>query len=163
MLFRSSIVDARLYDGSRLNVVYKNIALNGHAVTIRKFPQKAIGVSELINYGTIDRSTADFLKTMVLSGHNIFISGGTSSGKTTFLNALTEFIPKSERLVVIEDSAELQIKGVDNLVRLECRNANVQGIGEIDMQRFRVSSAAPRRARCSLATSSSRILGRIMT
>ena len=77
------IVDARLYDGSRLNVVYKNIALNGHAVTIRKFPQKAIGVSELINYGTIDRSTADFLKTMVLSGHNIFISGGTSSGKTT--------------------------------------------------------------------------------
>lgn len=130
------IVDARLYDGSRLNVVYKNIALNGHAVTIRKFPQKAIGVSELINYGTIDRSTADFLKTMVLSGHNIFISGGTSSGKTTFLNALTEFIPKSERLVVIEDSAELQIKGVDNLVRLECRNANVQGIGEIDMQRL---------------------------
>lgn len=130
------IVDARLYDGSRLNVVYKNIALNGHAITIRKFPQKAIGVSELIKYGTIDRNTADFLKTMVLSGHNIFISGGTSSGKTTFLNALTEFIPKSERLVVIEDSAELQIKGADNLVRLECRNANVQGIGEIDMQKL---------------------------
>lgn len=130
------IVDARLYDGSRLNVVYKNIALNGHAITIRKFPQKAIGVSELIKYGTIDRNTADFLKTIVLSGHNIFISGGTSSGKTTFLNALTEFIPKSERLVVIEDSAELQIKGADNLVRLECRNANVQGIGEIDMQKL---------------------------
>ncbi len=130
------IVDARLYDGSRLNVVYKNIALKGHAITIRKFPEKAIGMQDLIAFGSVSDEAAEFLKKLVLSGHNIFISGGTSSGKTTFLNALAGFIPKDERVVLIEDSAELQIKGVANLVRLECRNANIQGIGEIDMQQL---------------------------
>lgn len=127
----SPIVDARLSDGSRVNAVYKNIALNGPILTIRKFPERRITMSELIAKQSITPEAADFLKRMVRGGMNIFISGGTSSGKTTFLNVLSDFIPKEERVIVIEDSAELQIDGIENVVRMETRNANVQGKGRI--------------------------------
>jgi len=128
------IVDARLHDGSRINAVYKNIALNGPILTIRKFPQKAFTMKDLIGFGTLTQECADYLKMLVETGYNCFISGGTSSGKTTFLNVLTDYIPKEERIIVIEDSAELQIKGINNIVRMECKNANVQGKGQITMQ-----------------------------
>ncbi|MDY4079316.1 MAG: CpaF family protein [Clostridium sp.] len=128
------IVDARLTDGSRVNVVLPPIALNGPIVTIRKFPEKPMTVEKLIEYGSINREVADFLKKLVQAKYNIFISGGTGSGKTTFLNALSNFIPKDERVITIEDSAELQIKGVKNLVRLESRNANTEGKGEITIR-----------------------------
>lgn len=127
------ILDARLEDGSRVNGVYKNIALNGPALTIRKFPKEALTMEKLVANGTIDKTAADFLKACVEAGLNIFISGGTSSGKTTFLNCLADYIPPDERLVVIEDSAELQIKNHQNIVRLECRNSNIQGRGEVTM------------------------------
>lgn len=127
------ILDARLEDGSRVNGVYKNIALNGPALTIRKFPKEALTMERLVANGTLGRKAADFLKVCVEAGLNIFISGGTSSGKTTFLNCLADYIPPDERLVVIEDSAELQIKNHSNLVRLECRNSNIQGRGEVTM------------------------------
>lgn len=127
------IVDARLEDGSRVNAVYKNIAINGPILTIRKFPKKAITMENLIKNQTITQEAAAFMKKIVESGYNCFISGGTSSGKTTFLNVLSNYIPKEERVIVIEDSAELQIQGIDNIVRLECKNANVQGVGQIDM------------------------------
>lgn len=122
----SPIVDARLANGSRVNVVLPPVALNGPILTIRRFPEKPIGVTELLQLGSMTKEVADFLEKLVVAGYNIFISGGTGSGKTTFLNALSGFIPKSERIITIEDSAELQIRGVDNLVRLETRNANVQ-------------------------------------
>jgi len=128
------IVDARLSDGSRINAVYKNIALGGPILTIRKFPEKAITMDNMIEWGTITEEIANFLIDSVRAGLNIFISGGTSSGKTTFLNVLSNFIPGNERVIVIEDSAELQIRSVENLVRMECRNANVQGKGEVDLQ-----------------------------
>lgn len=128
------IVDARLADGSRVNAVYKNIALNGPILTIRKFPQKAIDMEALIKMGSITKEAADFLEILVKSGYNCFISGGTSSGKTTFLNVLSNFIPQEERVILIEDSAELQIKQIDNLVRLECRQANVQEKGKVAME-----------------------------
>lgn len=127
------IVDARLSDGSRVNAVYKNIALNGPILTIRKFPEEVMVMSDLVGNGTIETDIADMLKVMVIAGYNCFVCGGTSSGKTTLLNVLSQFIPHDERIVVIEDSAELQINQIDNIVRLECRNANVQGKGEIDM------------------------------
>lgn len=127
------IVDARLADGSRVNAVYKNIALNGPILTIRKFPEKAVTMDKLIEIKSISQEAADFLKVIVKAGYNCFISGGTSSGKTTFLNVLSNYIPAYERVIVIEDSAELQIKQIKNLVRLECRNANVQGKGRITM------------------------------
>lgn len=127
------ILDARLEDGSRVNGVYKNIALNGPALTIRKFPKEALTMEKLVANGTVDKTAADFLKACVEAGLNIFISGGTSSGKTTFLNCLADYIPPDERLVVIEDSAELQIKNHQNIVRLECRNSNIQGRGEVTM------------------------------
>lgn len=130
------IVDARLHDGSRINAVYKNIALNGPILTIRKFPQKAFTMKDLIGFGTLTQECADYLKMLVETGYNCFISGGTSSGKTTFLNVLTDYIPKEERIIVIEDSAELQIKGINNIVRMECKNANVQGKGQITMQQL---------------------------
>lgn len=130
------IVDARLADGSRVNAVYKNIALGGPILTIRKFPESAITMSDLIEYGSITSEAAEFLKLMVEARYNCFISGGTSSGKTTFLNVLSNYIPEKERVIVIEDSAELQIKHIENLVRMECRNANVQGKGEINMQQL---------------------------
>ncbi len=134
------IVDARLEDGSRVNAVYKNIALNGPILTIRRFPKSRITMRDLLRSGSITKEAAEFLKLMVQSGYNIFISGGTSSGKTTLLNVLTEFIPKDERVIVIEDAAELQISGIDNIVRLECRNANVQGKGEINVKQLIKSS-----------------------
>ncbi len=127
------IVDARLEDGSRVNAVYKNIALNGPILTIRKFPKKAIDMSELVHMGSITQEAADFLQQVVRAGYNCFISGGTSSGKTTFLNVLSNFIPPSERVILIEDSAELQIKQIENLVRLECKQANVQQKGRVSM------------------------------
>lgn len=130
----SPIVDARLGDGSRVNVVLPPVALNGPIVTIRKFPKSRITMKELLEYGTLDDETAAFLVKMVRSGYNIFISGGTGTGKTTFLNALSDFIPKDERLIVIEDNAELQITEIPNLVRLEARNANVEGTGEISIR-----------------------------
>lgn len=130
------IVDARLPDGSRVNAVNKNIALNGPILTIRKFPEKQIIMEDLINNGTLPKEVAVFLKSLVISGYNMLISGGTSSGKTTFLNVLSNYIPFNERVIIIEDSAELQIKNIDNIVRLECKNANVQGKGEIPMERL---------------------------
>lgn len=130
------IVDARLPDGSRVNAVYKNIALNGPILTIRKFPQKALSMKDLINFGTITKEAAEFLERMVIAGQNIFISGGTGSGKTSLLNVLSNYIPEKERIIVIEDSAELQLHDIENIVRLECRNANVQGKGLVDMQQL---------------------------
>ncbi len=127
------VLDARLSDGSRVNAVYRNVALDGPVLTIRKFPKTEISMDTLVEYGTLTEEAAGFLKTCVRSGINIFISGGTSSGKTTFLNCLTDFIPHDERLVVIEDSAELKIQGHENVVRMECRNENVQGNGKVDM------------------------------
>jgi pilus assembly protein CpaF len=130
------IVDARLEDGSRVNAVYKNIALDGPILTIRRFPSSRITMKELIDKQSISAEAADFLEKLVVAGYNIFISGGTSSGKTTFLNVLSNYIPKDERVIVIEDSAELQIKEIDNLVRLETKNANVQGKGEITIRQL---------------------------
>ena len=134
------ILDARLEDGSRVNAVYKNIALNGPILTIRKFPQNRISMDDLLNFGTITIEAAEFLRKLVISGYSIFISGGTSSGKTTFLNVLSNYIPADERIIVIEDSAELQITEIKNIVRLECRNANVQGKGGVTMQQLIKSS-----------------------
>ena len=127
------IVDARLSDGSRVNAVYKNIALNGPILTIRKFPERVMTMGDLISNGTIEANIAEFLQILVKAGYNCFVCGGTSSGKTTLLNVLSQSIPADERVVVIEDSAELQIDQIENIVRLECRNANVQGKGEVDM------------------------------
>ena len=128
------IVDARLLDGSRVNVVLPPIALDGPTVTIRKFPEDPMTVEKLIDYGSITPEVAELLERMVKAKYNIFISGGTGSGKTTFLNAISNFIPKDERVITIEDSAELQIKGVENLVRLETRNANMEGKGEVTIR-----------------------------
>ncbi len=130
----SPIVDARLEDGSRVNVVLKPVALNGPIMTIRKFPKEAITMDQLIRLGSISKEAAEFLKMLVESKYNIFVSGGTGAGKTTFLNALSDFIPKEERIITIEDNAELQIKGVDNLVRLEARNANLEGDGAVTIR-----------------------------
>lgn len=130
----SPIVDARLSDGSRVNVVLDPVAINGPIVTIRKFPKEQITMSQLITLDSLSEELAEFLKVLVVSGYNIFISGGTGSGKTTFLNALSQFIPKEERIITIEDNAELRIQGVLNLVRLEARNANVEGMGEISIR-----------------------------
>ncbi len=130
----SPIVDARLSDGSRVNIVLAPIALDGPIVTIRKFSREGITMQNLIAWNSIDQKTATYLTTLVAAGYNIFISGGTGSGKTTFLNALSEYIPKYERIITIEDNAELQIRGVANLVRLESRNANVEGTGEISIR-----------------------------
>jgi pilus assembly protein CpaF len=128
------IVDARLHDGSRINVVLSPIALNGPIITIRKFPEKPITARQLIELGSLTDETAQLLERMVKAKYNIFISGGTGSGKTTFLNALSNFIPKEERIITIEDSAELQIKGVENIVRMETRNANTEGKGAITIR-----------------------------
>ena len=127
---KSPIVDARLEDGSRVHVVLPPIALKGPTVTIRKFPEP-ITIEKLIQLESLSEEAADFLKSLVKSSYNIFISGGTNSGKTTFLNALSQFIPKSDRIITIEDSAELQIQDVENLVSLETRNANAEGEGAV--------------------------------
>ncbi len=128
------IVDVRLQDGSRVNVVLPPIALDGPTVTIRKFPEERINMEKLIHIGSISEEGALFLRKLVRAGYNIFISGGTGSGKTTFLNALSNFIPRDERIITIEDSAELQISSIDNLVRLESRNANIEGRNEITIR-----------------------------
>lgn len=128
------IVDTRLEDGSRVNIVLDNIALDGTAVTIRRFPEEGMTVERLIGYGSLTEEAAEFLKKLVLARYNIFISGGTGSGKTTFLNALSNFIPPTERVITIEDSAELQIRHVPNLVRMETRNGNSTGAGAITMR-----------------------------
>lgn len=130
----SPIVDARLQDGSRVNVVLPPIALDGPILTIRKFPEKPITMEGLIEFGALTPQVADFLCTLVKAKYNIFISGGTGSGKTTFLNALSNYIPDDERIITIEDSAELQIRSIANLVRLECRNANVEGKNAITIR-----------------------------
>lgn len=128
------IVDARLTDGSRVNMVLYPASLSGPVITIRKFPKDAMTLDRLIELDALDKETADFLSLLVKAKYNIFISGGTGSGKTTFLNALSEYIPKDERIITIEDAAELQIKGVPNLIRLEARNANVEGRNEITIR-----------------------------
>lgn len=130
----SPIVDARLSDGSRVNVVLYPVALNGPIVTIRKFPKDNITMEQLIQWNSLSPEVAELLKQLVKAKYNIFISGGTGCGKTTFLNALSDFIPKEERIITIEDNAELRIQGVPNLVRLEARNANVEGVGEISIR-----------------------------
>ncbi|WP_167958964.1 CpaF family protein [Anaerosporobacter faecicola] len=130
----SPIVDARLMDGSRVNVVLPPIALDGPIVTIRKFPEHPFTMEGLLNLGAITQEAAVFLHTLVKARYNIFISGGTGSGKTTFLNVLSNFIPEDERIITIEDSAELQICSIANLVRLECRNANVEGKNAISIR-----------------------------
>ena len=121
------IVDSRLEDGSRVNVVLSPIAINGPVVTIRKFPKEGITIEKLIKIGSVTVEVAEFLRALVIAGYNIFISGGTGSGKTTFLNVLSNYIPKDERVITIEDSAELQLQEIDNLVRLEARQANAEG------------------------------------
>lgn len=130
----SPIVDARLSDGSRVNIVQNPVSLCGPVITIRRFPDKPIDIKRLIELDSLDAGVAELLRIFVKSGFNIFISGGTGSGKTTFLNALSNFIPKHERIVTIEDSAELQIQGVDNLVRLEAKNANLEGQNQITIR-----------------------------
>ena len=128
------IVDTRLEDGSRVNVVLPPVALNGPIVTIRKFPEKTMEMEDLLAYGSITKEAAVFLQKLVTAKYNIFISGGTGSGKTTFLNVLSNYIPQDERIITIEDSAELQIKNIPNLVKLETRNANVEGKNEISIR-----------------------------
>ena len=130
----SPIVDARLSDGSRVNIVLPPVALEGPIITIRKFPEEALDMQKLIKLDSLTGEAAEFLRKLVVAGYNIFISGGTGSGKTTFLNALSNDIPKDERIITIEDSAELQIKSIPNLVRLEVRNANAEGRGGISIR-----------------------------
>lgn len=130
----SPIVDARLQDGSRVSVVLQPIALDGPILTIRKFPEKPLTLEQLMEMGALSPEAGNMLKAMVQARYNIFISGGTGSGKTTFLNALSNFIPQDERIITIEDSAELQILGVENTVRLETRNANTEGKGQITIR-----------------------------
>lgn len=129
-----SIVDARLENGARVNIVMAPIALNGPVVTIRRFPDHPISMDQLIEWNAISAEASQFLRKLVQAGYNIFISGGTGSGKTTFLNALSNYIPKEERIITIEDNAELQIQGAQNLVRLEARRANEEGDNEVTIR-----------------------------
>ena len=128
------IVDARLKDGSRVNVVLDPVALNGPILTIRKFPEEAITMEDLIRWESISQEAAEYLKVLVKAGYNIFISGATSTGKTTFLNVLADYIPKTERVITIEDSAELQIHGIENLVRMEVRQADGDGVSNVTLR-----------------------------
>ena len=128
------IVDTRLKDGSRVNIVLSPISIDGSAVTIRKFPDHPMTMNQLIQFGAVSQEVAAFLKKLIHAGYNIFVSGGTGAGKTTFLNALSEFIPSDERLITIEDSAELQISSIPNLIRLETRTANMEGVREISIR-----------------------------
>ncbi len=136
----SPIVDARLPNGARVNIVMSPVALNGPIVTIRRFPDKPITMERLLRLGSISLEAAVFLEATVKAGYNIFISGGTGSGKTTFLNVLSHYIPSEERVITIEDSAELQLQGLPNLVRLETRNSNVEGCSEITIRELIRSS-----------------------
>lgn len=128
------IADARLAGGARVSIVMAPVALNGPVITIRRFPNRPVTMEQLIAWNAVTAEAAEFLKKLVLAGYNIFISGGTGSGKTTFLNALSHYIPKDERIITIEDNAELQIQGVKNLVRLEARKANTEGEHEIPIR-----------------------------
>lgn len=130
----SPIVDARLSNGARVNVVLNPVALNGPIVTIRRFPDKPVTMEDLVSFGSISEEVCRWLRKLVQAKYNIFISGGTGSGKTTFLNALSNYIPEEERIVTIEDSAELQIRNIRNIVSLETRNANVDGCREITIR-----------------------------
>nr|WP_330363219.1 CpaF family protein [Butyrivibrio sp. VCD2006] len=130
----SPIVDARLENGSRVNVVLAPVALNGPILTIRRFPDNPITIDKLISIGSIKKELAEFLQALVKAGYNIFVSGGTGSGKTTFLNALSDSIPEDQRVITIEDNAELQIKHIPNIVRMETRNSNVEGCKEITIR-----------------------------
>lgn len=145
----SPIVDARLEDGSRVNIVLKPIALNGPIMTIRKFPKEKVTMDKLVRWGSISEEGAEFLEKLVRSRYNIFVCGGTGAGKTTFLNALSDFIPEDERVITIEDNAELQIKGVKNLVSLEARNENQEGEGAISIREL---------AKCALRMRPDRII-----
>lgn len=128
------IVDARLKGGARVSIVLPPIAINGPVITIRRFPNHPITMEQLISWKAVSRAAVEFLKKLVISGYNIFISGGTGCGKTTFLNALSDYIPKGERIITIEDNAELQIQGVENLVKLEARKGNTEGEHEITIR-----------------------------
>ena len=128
------IVDTRLPDGSRINIIMPPISLNQGVLTIRRFPKEKINMKKLLEFGSISPEIVEFLRLLVVAGYNIFISGGTGSGKTTFLNALTEFIPGDERVITIEDSAELQVMGIANLVRLEARDKNLEGNLEVTIR-----------------------------
>jgi len=128
------IVDARLQNGDRVNIVLSPVALNGPILTIRRFPEKPITIEELVSWKSITLEAINFLENLVIAGYNIFISGGTGSGKTTLLNALSNFIPSDERIITIEDNAELQIQGIDNIVKLEVRNPNSQGENGINIR-----------------------------
>ncbi len=131
----SPIVDARLENGARVNIVLPPVSLNsGPVITIRRFPDEPITMKKLIELGSISEYLKSYIEVLIKAGYNIFISGGTGSGKTTFLNALSDFIPKDQRVITIEDNAELQIKGVPNLVRMEARNANVEGCRPITIR-----------------------------
>lgn len=130
----SPIVDARLSDGSRVNMVIPPVALCGPVITIRKFSKEVMTMETLIGMESLSEEAAEFLRKLVISGYNIFVSGGTGSGKTTFLNALSEYIPVDERVVTIEDSAELQLTRIENLVSLEVKNANVEGRNEVTIR-----------------------------
>ena len=134
------IVDARLQNGDRVNIVLPPAALNGPILTIRRFPEKPITIEELVSWKSLTIEAVKFLENLVIAGYNIFISGGTGSGKTTFLNALSNFIPSDERLITIEDNAELQIQGIDNIVKLEVRNPNSQGENGIGIRELIKSS-----------------------
>lgn len=128
------IVDARLSDGSRVNVVLDPVALNGPILTIRKFPEEVITMEKLIEWESLSQEAADYLKILVQAGYNIFISGATSTGKTTFLNVLADYIPKTERVITIEDSAELQLHDIANLVRMEVRQADAEGVSSVTLR-----------------------------
>lgn len=141
------IADARLENGDRVNMVLFPVALNGPVITIRRFPKIPITMKKLIQIKSISREAADFLKDLVRAGYNIFICGGTGSGKTTFLNALSDFIPKDERIITIEDNAELQIQGVENLVRLEARRGNTEGRHAVSIRDLIKSSLRMRPSR----------------
>lgn len=130
----SPIVDTRLPDGSRVNIVLEPVSIDGSAISIRKFPEKPILMENLIAIGSVSEEVAGFLRLLVESGYNIFVSGGTGSGKTTFLNALSQYIPREERIITIEDSAELHLVDKPNLVRLETRNANTEGVEPITIR-----------------------------
>lgn len=130
----SPIVDTRLPDGSRINIILPPVALNGPIVTIRKFAKEPFTMERLVEFGALTKDAAEFLRCLVEAKYNIFICGGTGSGKTTFLNALTAFIPREERIITIEDAAELKVNGIENLVRLEVRNKNTEGNGEISIR-----------------------------
>ena len=130
----SPIVDARLKDGSRVNVVLKPVAVNGPVMTIRKFPSDAVTMRQLVRMGSLTKEASGFIEKLVRSKYNIFVSGGTGAGKTTFLKAMSDYIPKEERIITIEDNAELQIQGVANLVRLEARGPNLEGEGAVTIR-----------------------------